>query len=205
MNAVVALIGPYTNVAMLRRQRDEMLNGRRVVHMGGFIDPVPDGYPQWTASDDFNIQFDTRAVEELYRSLAEITMVPMPVAMQAWTRTDDVERIAASGPLGARLADQLRVWGQEQAWPRIGREHASLPDDLAGIMWDPVTALIAAGWDGATIERMKVRPVTENGTLHFERDEEHGRAIDVVTAIDTSSFRETFLGAIEIAQAEILD
>ncbi len=201
MNAAVALIGPYTNVAMLRRQRDEMLNGRRVVHMGGFLDPVPDGYPQWTAAEDFNIQFDTRAVEELYRSPASITMVPMPVAMQAWITSADLLRIAASGPLGAQLADQLTVWGQDQQWSRIGREHASLPDDLAGIMWDPVTALVASGWTGAGIERIPVTPVTEDGVLHFERDEEQGRAVDVVTGIDTALFRETFLTAIENAQA----
>lgn len=200
MNAVVAVIGPYTNVAMLRRQRDEMLNGRRVVHMGGFLDPVPNGYPQWTPAEDFNIQFDTRATEELYQSSAVITMVPMPVAMQAWITTDDIERIAASGPLGARLAEQLQVWGTEQDCAHTGREHAELPNNLAGIMWDPATALIAAGWDGATIERANVMPVVEDGVLHFERDDERGRPVDVVTAIDTASFRETFLAAIEAAQ-----
>jgi purine nucleosidase len=199
MNSVVALIGPYTNVAMLRRQRDEMLNGRRVVHMGGFIDPVPDGYPQWTAADDFNIQFDTRAAEELYRSTAAVTMVPMPVAMQAWITTSDLDRIASSGPLGAQLARQLRVWGDEQQWQAIGREHAALPDDLAGIMWDPVTALIATGWEGATIEHMTLAPVNNGGILHFERDSESGRAVDVVTVIDTRAFRDVFVRAIENA------
>lgn len=201
MNAVVALIGPYTNVAMLRRQRDEMLNGRRVVHMGGFLDPVPDGFSQWSAAQDFNIQFDIRAVEELYRSPATITMVPMPVAMQAWITTSDVERIAASGPLGSRLAEQLRAWATERDWARIGHQHAALPNDLAGIMWDPITALVAAGWEGASIERANVTPVVQDGVLHFERDDERGRAVDVVTAIDTTSFRETFLTAIEAAQA----
>lgn len=203
MNAVITMIGPQTNIAMMRRQRDEMLNGRRVVHMGGFIRPATDGYPQWPDADDFNIQFDTRAVEELYGSTALITMVPMPVAMQAWIIDADIERIAGTGLLGQRLADQLRTWGADQNWQDIGQQHTALPNDLAGIMWDPVTALVATGWDGATIEPMNLVLVAEDGVIHFERNSAIGRPVNVVTAIDTAAFRSRFLDAIDTANALI--
>ena len=203
MRSVLTLIGPYTNGAMFERVRGGLMRERRIVHMGGYISPPAAGYPQWVAADDFNIQFDTRALEELYKSFADITMVPMPVAMQAWITQDDVERIEASGGLGQRLAGQIRVWGEDQNWREIGAGHEALPNDLAGIMWDPVTALIAAGWDGATREEMNLMPYIENGIIHFEKDDVNGRPVTVVTSIDTTSFRETFLRAIERAQEDL--
>ncbi len=203
MRSVLTLIGPYTNGAMFERVRGGLMRERRVVHMGGYIFPPVAGYPQWTAADDFNVQFDTRALEELYKSFADITMVPMPVAMQAWITDGDVDRIEASGPLGQQLAGQVRAWGVDQDWREIGISHEALPDDLAGIMWDPVTALIATGWDGATLEEMNLMPYIENGIIQFEQDDENGRPVTVVTSIDTSSFREAFLRAIERAQEKL--
>ena len=201
--AVLTLIGPHTNVAMLNKVLGTSLRGFRVVHMGGFIDEPADGYPKWTAADDFNIQFDPKATEVLYRTSADITMVPMPVAMQAWITGADVDRIARSGPLGERLAGQLRVWSADQNWAALGQTHDALPNDLAGIMWDPVTVLVAIGWQGAVIKQMNLKLVNENGIIRFVRDEEHGRAVDVVTAIDTDLFRTTFLEAIERAQLRL--
>lgn len=203
MRSVFTLIGPYTNGAMFERVRGGLLRERRVVHMGGYVTPPGTDMPQWTAADDFNIQWDTRALEELYKSFADITMVPLPMAMHAWITTGDVERIERSGPLGARLAAQIRIWADEMHWGEIGRSHAGLPDDLAGIMWDPVTVLVATGWEGATIERMSLMPYIEDGIIHFEIDETEGRPVDVVTAIDNAMFRETFLTAIERAQANL--
>lgn len=201
MRSVFTLIGPYTNAAMFERVRGGLLRERRIVHMGGYITPPAAGYPQWVAADDFNVQWDTRALEETYKSFADITMVPMPVAMQAWITTDDVERIARSGPLGERLAAQMRAWADEQNWAAIGREYTSFPDDLAGIMWDPITVLTATGWEGVTIEPMMLMPYIENDIIHFEIDEAEGRPVDVVTAVDTNAFREVFLSAIERAQS----
>lgn len=203
MRSVFTLIGPYTNAAMFERVRGGLLRERRIVHMGGYISPPSPGYPQWTATDDFNVQWDTRALEETYKSFADITMVPMPVAMQAWITTDDVKRIGQSGPLGARLAGQMQSWAITQNWATIGKEHSAFPDDLAGIMWDPLTVLTAVGWEGVTIEPMMLMPYIENDIIHFEIDEAEGRPVDVVTAVDTDAFREAFLSAIERAQTII--
>lgn len=203
MRSVFTIIGPYTNGAMFERVRGGLMRERRVVHMGGYINPPAEGYPQLTAADDFNVQWDTRGLEELYKSFADITMVPTPVALQAWITESDVDRIERSGPLGAMLAGQLRTWAQEQNWAEIGQANAALPNDLAGIMWDPVTALVATGWEGATLERMNLMPVIEHGIITFEHDEMEGRPVDVVTNIDTATFRETFLSAIEHAQKDL--
>lgn len=201
MQSVLALIGPYTNAAMFERVRAGLFLKRRVVHIGGFIDAPVKGFPRWTAADDFNVQFDPRAVQELYSSFADITMVPMPVAMNAWITTEDVDRIARSGPLGEQLADQLRIWGSEQNWDEIGRDHSAFPDDLAGIMWDPLTALVAAGWDGVSVKRMQLTPTFEDGLIRFEANEETGRPVDVVTSFDGDAFRDIFLSALERAQS----
>lgn len=201
MQSVLALIGPYTNGAMFERVRAGLLRSRRVVHMGGFIEAPEAGFPQWTAADDFNVQFDTRAVQEVYSSYADITMVPMSVATNAWITESDTERIEKSGPVGSRLANQIRTWATEQRWKDIGANHDSLPNDLAGIMWDPLTALIATGWNGVTTTPMTLTTEMENGIIRFVQDEENGRPVDVVTSIDGSAFREEFLSAIETAQA----
>lgn len=198
--ATMAVIGPYTNAAMFERVRAGLLRERRIVHMGGFITPPTDGFPPLTPSDDFNVQWDTRALIEMYSSFADITMVPMPVSLAASITSREVERIRACHGLGSLLADQLEAWSEERDWPRRGRENAALPDDLVGIMWDPLTCLVAAGWPGATIEPMKLMPMLEDGVITFEPHPE-GRDVDVVTAIDTDAFRETFVAAIERALA----
>ena len=76
-----------------------------------------------------------------------------------------------------------------------------MPDDRAGFMWDPLNALIAAGWKGAKTVHVKLTARLENGLVQFDVDEETGRPVDVVTEFDTTDFRETFLRAIERAQA----
>lgn len=201
MRSVLALIGPYTNGAMFERVRAGLMLNRRVVHMGGFIEPPAAGFPQWTPADDFNVQFDTRAVQELYGSFADITMVPMPVAMNAWITTSDLNRIKQSGELGARLAHQYSIWAIDQAWAKVGAQHEAFPNDLAGILWDPLTVLVATGWSGATIERMQLSLTLEDSVLRFVPDESNGRPVDVVTSIDSAAFREAFLSAIETAQS----
>lgn len=202
MRSALALIGPYTNGAMFERVRAGLFLKRRVVHMGGFIEAPAPGFPPWTEADDFTVQFDIRAVEELYSSFADITMVPMPVAMNAWITDSDIDRISRSGSLGSKLADQLRSWSLEQNWKETGQQHPALPDDLAGIMWDPLTALIATGWDGANTVQMTLTTEVEDGILRFVDDETNGRPVDVVTDFDGDSFREVFLSAIERAQAD---
>lgn len=200
MHSVLTLIGPYTNGAMFERVRGGLLRERRVVHMGGYLNAPAEGYPHLTAADDFNVQWDPRALEELYKSFADITMVPMPVAMNAWITEDDVDRIALSGPLGAQLAAQLRIWADEQHWAEHGRQYAAFPSDLAGIMWDPLAVLVATGWDGVAITPMRLMPYIQDDIIHFEVDDAEGRPVDVVTDVDTAAFRETFLQAIERAQ-----
>lgn len=200
MRSALVLIGPYTNGAMFERVRAGLLRSRRVVHMGGFIDPPAPGFPQWSAADDFNVQFDARAVQELYSSFADITMVPIPVAMNAWITDSDVDRVSRSGTLGTLLVAQLRTWADDQGWKTIGERHSALPSDLAGIMWDPLTALIATGWDGVSTETLQLTAKVEDGIVRFVQDPEDGRPVDVVTSFDGESFRETFLSAVERAQ-----
>lgn len=201
--STLALIGPYTNAALFERVRSGMLMGRKVVHMGGFIQPAGEGYPQWSAPDDFNVQWDTRAAEDLYATGADITMVPMPIAMQAWITQSDVERISASGELGCKLATQMRRWSTDQQWTQIGQEHGAFPNDLAGIMWDPLTVLVACGWSGVEVVQMMLVPHVSEGVMTFVPDAERGVTVNVVTSVDTEAFRETFVSAIENAQMAV--
>jgi hypothetical protein len=71
-----------------------------------------------------------------------------------------------------------------------------LPDDLVNFHWDPVTAAIAAGWEGAEVERRVLTCNVPDGVARFVDDPE-GRSVTVVTAIDAAAFADLFLARID--------
>ncbi len=197
--ATIVCIGPVTNIAMFETFRGDMLRKRRLVAMGGFIDPLRDGYPTWGPERDWNVQWDTRAMEKLLNAEVALTLVPIATTVQAPLREADLERIAATGPLGTLIADQSRAWGVEQDYARLGQEHAALPDDLVNFHHDPLTVAAALGWPGVTVEWMRLMPFIENGVMSFERSDA-GREIDVCTAVDAPAFTAALISALERAQ-----
>lgn len=185
--ATVVCIGPVTNIAMFDTFRGDMLRKRRLVVMGGSIDSPPDGYPQWHAERDWNVQWDTRAMEKVFNAGVALTMVPITTTVRAPLREADLDRIAATGQVGALIAAQSRAWGVGRDYARLGREHAALPDDLVNFHHDPLAVAVALGWPGATIECIRLMPFIENGVMSFERSDA-GREVDVCTGIDAGAF-----------------
>jgi hypothetical protein len=64
--------------------------------------------------------------------------------------------------------------------------------------WDPVTAAVAAGWQGATVTTRVVRPHLDGAVLDY-RDDALGRPTRVVSDIDVEGFRTTWLRCVESA------
>jgi purine nucleosidase len=81
----------------------------------------------------------------------------------------------------------------------LGRAHAGLPDDLLNFHYDPVACAVAAGWPGAAVDEMRLRPVVEDGVLRFQ-PEPAGRLTRVLVDLDGPGFSETWLSAVEAAQ-----
>jgi hypothetical protein len=81
----------------------------------------------------------------------------------------------------------------------LGRAHAGLPDDLVNFHYDPVACAVAAGWTGAVIEKLRLRPVLDGEALRFAPARD-GRLMRVVVDLDGPGFTDTWLRTVEAAQ-----
>ncbi len=196
--ATVVGIGPYTNLALLEVVRPGSLGRVPVVVMGGWTQPAANDLPAWGPEMDWNVQWDTRAAEIL-AATAQLTLVTLPATLKAHLRAADMLRLRASGPLGELLALQAEGRARDSGMIDLGRAHTGLPDDLLNFHYDPVACAVAAGWAGAVVAEMRLKPVLDGEVLRFESDPE-GRPTGVVLDVDGASFTEVWLSAVEAAQ-----
>lgn len=190
-------IGPYTNLAILEVARPGSLGDAPVVVMGGWVRPPVDGLPAWGPEGDWNVQWDTRAAQIL-GATTRPTLATLPVTLQAHLRAAHLPRLRASGPLGELLARQGEANAVDQQMGDLGRAHSGLPDDLLNFHYDPVACAVAAGWPGATVEELRLRPIMRGDLLRFHPDPA-GRPMGVVVDIDGAAFADTWLTAAEKA------
>ncbi|HTF39454.1 MAG TPA: nucleoside hydrolase [Propionibacteriaceae bacterium] len=127
--ATLVAIGRYTNLALLEISCAGSLAREPVVVMGGWLHQPAPGLPQWGPGMDFNVQWDTRAAE-VVAATARLTLVTLPVTLNAHLRRTDLPRLRAAGPLGQLLARQSEAHGQTHQMEKLGRGHAGLPDNL---------------------------------------------------------------------------
>ena len=160
---------------------------------------VGTGLPPWGPEMDFNIQWDTRAAE-IVAATADLTLVPLPVTLKAHLRAADLPRLRASGPLGELLARQGQAHGHDYQMAEMGRLHAGLPDDLLNFHYDPVACAVALGWPGATVADMPLQLVHDGELARFQPGPA-GRLTRLLTDLDSGSFTEYWLNAVEVAQS----
>ncbi len=196
--AVVAAIGPLTNLAALELLRPGALSGAEVVVMGGWVDPPALGRPAWGPARDFNIQWDTRAARTVFSAAGTLTLVTLPGTLSAHLTDADLPALRTLGDLGALLAQQGKARADDTGMTALGRAHAGLPDDLLNFHFDPVTCAVAAGWTGVHAELTRLSPDLLGDALAFRRDPA-GREVRVVTDVDGPAFRTTWLTAVERA------
>lgn len=121
-------IGPLTGVATALRRHPELAGQlRSLVVMGGRWDGAltADGLVE----DEHNLRSDAVAAAEVLTCGVPTLVVGLETTQQVRLEAGDVERIAATGPLGAALAAQVRQWWE--FW-----------DEPWGVPHDPVTALL---------------------------------------------------------------
>jgi len=189
-------IGPYTNFALVEAARPGALDEARVVLMGGWVTPPAAGFPPWGASRDWNAQCDIGATVSVFESARALTLATLPGTIAAHLRGAHLDRLRASGPIGALLARQAIAHEAEYDVRALGRAHAALPDDLLNFQWDPVACAVALGWPGATTERLPLRAQIDGGVVFFVPDGS-GTPTTIVTAVDGDDFAELWLRAIE--------
>jgi inosine-uridine nucleoside N-ribohydrolase len=188
--ATIVAIGAFTNLAHLELERPGALAGTRVVAMSGWLpgQHAPTGLPEWGAAMDWNTQCDTQAAA-IVAGAADLTLVTLPAAMSVQLRAPDLQRLRDAGDVGALLARQSVQHAADH-------DFGAITDGLVNFHWDPVTAAVAVGWDGATVEDRRIAVETRDDVLVYV-DAPGGRPARVVVDLDGDAFADYFLGAIE--------
>jgi hypothetical protein len=77
----------------------------------------------------------------------------------------------------------------------LGGEHPRLPDDLLNFQYDPLACAVAAGWDGACIEELRLSAQLRDGVLSFP-ESQSGKPTRVVTGVDGPRLEREWVQAV---------
>ena len=188
--ATVIAIGPLTNLSMVEGQHPGILERAKLFLMGGFVYPPRAGYPDWKNEFDFNLQVDVKSARHVLSS-SNPTLIPISVTAETALRRSSLQRLRAAGSLGEMIAHQAEVFAQDENMDeKYGTTCAKVPHDIVNFQHDPLACAIALGWDdGVEIQELPIVVEERNGWL-WERIDEAGRKIRVVTKIDGPRFGE---------------
>ncbi|MGI6206661.1 MAG: nucleoside hydrolase [Anaerolineae bacterium] len=194
--AIIAAVGPFTNLALLERRSPGILRQAQLYLMGGYVYAPRAGFPQWGNEMDWNVQADPDSALFVFQR-SNPTLIPLSVTVETWLRQADLDRLRGSGPLARLIAKQAEAFAQEeQMAERFGRTCPGLPDDIVNFLHDPLAVAIALGWEeGVEVAELPLRLTLEDGLLH-ERIEEGGRPTRVVTRVDGDKFSRFWLDTV---------
>src|SRR5205814_9664698 len=63
--AIVAAIGPFTNLALLEGRHPGILQSARLFLMAGYVFPPRKGFPQLGSDMDYNVQVDVHSAQHV--------------------------------------------------------------------------------------------------------------------------------------------
>jgi len=188
-DATIVGIGPFTNLALFDTLHPGLLAEAPVFLMGGYVHPVPPGYPQWGRDDDFNVQVDVASAYHVLQHCTP-TLIPLEVTVQTALRRAYLDDLRRTGPLGEVIAMQGEAQERDHRNEEVlGRPFARVPDDILNFQHDPLACAVALGWDGVTIEPLSLRFDVEGDLLHMTEDPA-GDPYPIVTAVDGPRFNE---------------
>ena len=182
MGATIVGVGPWTNLALLEVTRPGLLASTRLVVLGGYVRAPGAGLPDWGPDWDYNVQQDTLAARIVWERCDPL-IVPLAVALEVSLRGAHLPRLREGGALARLVAHQSELYGAELDMRRVGREHSRLPDDLLNFHYDPLACAVAAGWDGASVEELRLSVRSKDGVLSFP-ESPGGKPTLVVTGVD---------------------
>ena len=196
--ATLVAIGPYTNLALLERDRPGSLARVPVVMMGGWVRPPAPGLPPWGPDRDWNMQADPVAAQAVVEACGALTLSALPVSLQVPLRAGDLPALRALGPMGDLLARQSEAHAATSGKGALGPAHPGIPDDLVNFHYDPLACAVALGWPGAVVEAMRLRVALEDSVVRLY-DDPGGQAVRVVVDVDGAAFTQTWLQAVRTA------
>ncbi len=194
--AVLVGIGPFTNFMLVDHKYPGILKDAKLFLMGGYVDDIPAGYPQFSRQDDWNMQLDVKATQYVLDH-ANPTLVPLTLTAQTALRHSDLPKLAQAGPLGELLIRQAEVFARtEDLYGRYGADCPKLPADFINFHHDPLACAIALEWnEGVTVETLPLKFKVRDTYLYATRDP-NGRPTRLVTQADVEAFDRYWLDVI---------
>ena len=191
--AIIAGIGAYTNLALLEKRNPGSLAKANLYLMGGYLFPVPEGFPQWGYDMDWNMQIDAESAL-LVLERANPLLVPMTVTIQTWLRRADLPGLQQAGPVEKLIARQAESWADDHRMEtRFGQTCCGLPKDTINFQHDPLACAIALGWkDGIEIEEYPIVSEIRETWLR-QRADPVGKPMRVITQVDGAKFADFWL------------
>ncbi len=194
--AIIAAIGPFTNLALLERRSPGILRRARLYLMGGYVFPPREGFPAWGHDMDWNVQVDVRSAFDVIQR-SNPTLVPLSVTVETSLRRAYLATLRQSGPLAQLIARQGEAFARDENYePRYGQTCEGLPDDTINFQHDPLACAIALGWnEGVEIREITLRSEIKDGWL-CQTIAESGKPTRVVTRVNGDRFNEFWLRTI---------
>jgi purine nucleosidase len=200
--AVVAAIGPYTNLALLEKRSPGILRNAHLYLMGGYVFPPRQGFPAWDNTRDYNVQLDVQSAQHVFQR-SNPRLLPISVTVETWLRRAYLATLRQSGPLSQLIARQAEAFAQDEDYEaQYGRRCEPLPKDIINFQHDPLTCAIAPGWnEGMEICEILLKSEIQNGSL-CQRPADSGKPTKIVTRVDGSRFSEFWLSTVGRKNAE---
>jgi len=127
--AIIAAIGPYTNLALLEKRSPGILRSARLYLMGGYVFPPREGFPPWGNDMDYNVQVDVQSAHYVLQSSSP-TLVPLSVTVETSLRRAYLAALRRSGPLAQLIARQAEAFAKEYDNEALyGHTCKGLPED----------------------------------------------------------------------------
>jgi purine nucleosidase len=76
-----------------------------------------------------------------------------------------------------------------------------LPDDLLNFHYDPLACAVAAGWDGALVEKLRLSVRSQDGVLNFP-ESLSGKPTRVVTGVDGARLEHEWVEVVRVVGSE---
>lgn len=194
--AIIAAIGPYTNLALLEKRSPGILRRARLYLMGGYVFPPREGFPPWGHDMDFNVQIDVQSAHTVIAHSSP-TLVPLAVTVETALRRADLARLRRSGPLAQLIARQAEAHARdERIEERYGQTCRGVPQDTINFQHDPLACAIALGWrEGVEIREIPLKSEIRDGWLCHTIDPS-GKPTRVVTRVNGARFDAFWLSMV---------
>lgn len=194
--AIIAAVGPLTNLALLEKRSPGILRRARLYLMGGYVFPARDGFPQWGDEMDFNFQIDVQSAYYVIEHSSP-TFVPLAVTVETSLRRANLAGLRQAGPVARLIARQAEAFATDENYEaQYGQTCKRLPGDIINFLHDPLACAIALGWrEGVEISEIRLKSEIKDGWLCHAIDAS-GKPTQVVTRVNAEKFDEFWLSTV---------